>query len=121
MLDLTGRELSEQAKLMVPKISCEDYKKLKDSGTSHILLDVREDGEWDDGHMDGAVHVPRGVLEFKIPTVAPDKNVQIVICCARGSRAALAGQTLIDLGYTNPMYLEGGFIGWCLMDDHGKF
>ena len=113
MTTRTGQELSQEAMTNVPSISCEEYKKLRADGTPHVFLDVREQDEWDAGHVEGAVHIPRGFLEFKIEAAVPDKAVKIILCCAKGARAALAGETLQKMGYTDVEFLKGGYTEYC--------
>lgn len=72
------------------------------------VIDVREKEEFDSGHIDGAAHVGRGVLELKIDDVVPDKNTPIVCYCAGGNRGALAAETLQKLGYTQVFSIAGG-------------
>lgn len=97
----------------IPAITCEEYKAMREKGEGHVLLDVREQDEWDAGHIEDAVHVPRGVLEFKVEEAIPKKDQLIILCCAKGSRAALAGETLKDMGYTNLRVLKGGYTEYC--------
>jgi rhodanese-related sulfurtransferase len=113
MQAMTAKDLVAQAKAEVPSITCNEYRELKASGADHVLIDVRERDEWDAGHIDGAMHIPRGMLEFKIAEAVPEKNKPIVVQCASGGRAALCGQTLRKLGYTNVKNLEGGYAEWC--------
>ncbi len=94
-------------------ISCDEYKAAREAGEDHILLDVREPDEWEAGHIEGAVHIPRGMLEFKAEEALPDKDRRIVLCCASGGRAALAGKTLKSMGYTNLQVLKGGYTEYC--------
>lgn len=112
-MNVNEKSLAQEAMENTPKISCDEYKKMQSEGVAHVLLDVREDDEWDAGHIEGAVHIPRGFLEFKVEEAIPEKSSVIVICCARGGRAALAGQTLKEMGYTDVRYLEGGYSGYC--------
>ena len=93
----------------VPKTTCEDCKNLQGSGEDHVVLDVREKEEWDAGHIDGALHIPRGLLEFKIEEAVSDKDKKIVVYCKTGGRASLEVQTLKEMGYSNVSSLEGGF------------
>lgn len=102
-----------EAKAAVPSITCGEYRAMRSEHLPHVLLDVREQHEFDAGHIDGAIHMPRGVLEFKIADAVPDKNTTIVVQCAGGGRSALCGQTLLALGYTNVKNLEGGYTEWC--------
>jgi len=114
----TGKEIAQEAMEEVPVISCGDYRDVRTGGEDHAFLDVREKEEFEDGHLEGAISVPRGLIEFKIEEVLPDKDKLIVVCCAKGGRAALAGQTLMEMGYTNIKYLKGGYTGYC--EEAGK-
>lgn len=73
-----------------------------------LLLDVREREEFEQGHIEGATHLSRGVLEMRIHEVAPEKDTPIVVYCAGGNRGALAADTLQQLGYTDVMSICGG-------------
>jgi len=86
---------------------------MRENGDDHVLLDVREQEEWDTGHLESAVHIVRGFLEFKVEEAIPNKSQLIVICCAKGGRSALAAATLQKIGYVNVKYLEGGYSGYC--------
>jgi rhodanese-related sulfurtransferase len=98
---------------MLPTITCDEYRQMRDMGTDHLLIDVREQDEWDAGHIEGAVHLPLGQISEKITEVAPEKNATIIMNCARGGRSAKACQKLIDLGYKNVKNLEGGYEAYC--------
>ena len=99
---------------MIPSISCEEYRHLRDTATDHILIDVREQDEWDAGHIEGAIHLPLGQVAEKIAEVAPNKNATIIMHCARGGRSAKACNILDGLDYRNVKNLEGGYEAWCL-------
>ena len=84
-----------------------------------VFLDVREPNEWQAGHVPGAVHVPRGLLEFKADPSLPaahekalDPAKKIVVYCASGGRSALAAKTLKDMGYPDTVNMLGGFGAW---------
>jgi sulfur-carrier protein adenylyltransferase/sulfurtransferase len=76
------------------------------------LLDVREGEEWAQGHLPGALHIPRGFLELKVEEALPDKSRPVVVYCAGGTRSALAARTLADLGYRDVVSLAGGWGRW---------
>jgi len=76
------------------------------------LIDVREKIEWDEGHIPGAIHVPRGYLELRIENAVPDKRMPVLLYCAGGTRSVLAARTLQDMGYEDVRSLRGGFTGW---------
>jgi molybdopterin/thiamine biosynthesis adenylyltransferase/rhodanese-related sulfurtransferase len=81
-----------------------------------LVVDVREQHEWDAGHVEGAVHVPRKALESRIELLAPDLVTPIVLYCATGARSARSAQSLRALGYTRVWNLDGGFDEWCRED-----
>jgi phage shock protein E len=77
-----------------------------------ILIDVREEEEWREGHIKGAVHLSRGIIEFKIQDEAPDLSTPIVLYCGRGRRSALVADNLQKMGYNNVITIAGGFEAW---------
>ena len=81
---------------------------------SGAVIDVREPGEYQAGHLPGAVNIPRGVLEFKIGDNAAlaNKDQPIVLYCKTGGRAALSAVNLQRMGYTQVRSLTGGYDGW---------
>ena len=76
------------------------------------IIDVREQDEYVQGYIPGAVWIPRGFLEQKIEDAAPDKNALVVLYCASGNRSVLAARSLGELGYTNVVSMAGGFTAW---------
>lgn len=105
----TAVQLVGEAKAGVDDISVEAYRAMQTEEVEHVLLDVREQDEWGAGHVDNSLHIPRGLLEFRIAEEIPDPSTRIVVLCKSGGRAALAGQTLQKMGYTHIVYLEGGY------------
>jgi rhodanese-related sulfurtransferase len=83
-----------------------------EGGETFHLIDVREDSEWDTGHLPGAVHLGRGVLERDIESAIPDRDADIVLYCGGGYRSALAADALQRMGYTNVKSMDGGYRGW---------
>jgi sulfur-carrier protein adenylyltransferase/sulfurtransferase len=102
----TPRELLQQP----PTIGLDEAAPLVDGDA--VFLDVREQNEWDLGHVPGALHVPRASVETRVPAELPDRSQRIVVYCARGNRSRLAGQTLLQLGYEHVENLVDGFMGW---------
>ena len=86
----------------------------KAAGTADqpLYLDVREQDEWVEGHIPGALHVPRGNLESRVEQLAPDHERPIVVYCAGGNRSVFAARTLEELGYERVASLSGGFTDW---------
>jgi sulfur-carrier protein adenylyltransferase/sulfurtransferase len=76
------------------------------------LVDVREKDEWRQGYIPGALHLPRGFLEMQAEAKLPDKGAPIVVYCAGGVRSAFAAKTLSELGYTNVLSANPGFVRW---------
>src|SRR5207237_490739 len=88
-----------------------DVRPLINNGVA--IVDVRETEEWDQGHVPGAKHVPRGHLESRIEGAAPDRTQRVVLYCASGNRSALAAKTLRDeLGYQHVESMTGGITLW---------
>ena len=108
--------LVNDAKSRVQEIDIDGYKRLRESGEPHILVDTREDSEWAAGHVKGAVHMSKGVIERDIETKAPDKAAKLVLYCGGGFRSALVADNLRKMGYTNPISLDGG---WRALKDSG--
>lgn len=109
----TVQDLVAEAKQVVPAITCEEFLELSKKGETPTVIDVREKDEWEAGHIEGAIHIPRGFLEFKIAEAVPDKDAPIVVQCASGGRSALCGEALIKMGYTHVKNLEGGYKQYC--------
>ena len=104
----TYRELLQQTKGEISEIDAKTAQATPDA----VWVDVREADEWQEGHLPGAVHVPRGYLESRIEGVAPDKTQPVILYCAAANRSAFAAKTLLELGYENVHSLAGGFTDW---------
>jgi len=107
----TYRELLQQVKGEIDEIDAPDAR-ARHAADVTLFLDIREQDEWDEGAIPGAVHVPRGQLESRIEGLVPDRSREIVVLCAGGSRSAFAARSLADLGYENVSSLAGGFTDW---------
>jgi rhodanese-related sulfurtransferase len=108
--------LVNDAKSRVQAIDLEGYKKLRESGEPHMLIDTREESEWAAGHVAGAVHLSKGIIERDIEARVPDKNTKLVLYCGGGFRSALVADNLQKMGYTQPVSLDGG---WRALKDSG--
>ena len=102
--------LVDDAKSRVKQVDIDQYKKLSREG--HVLIDTREDREWEAGHAVGAVHLSKGVIERDIETQIPDKSATMVLYCGGGFRSALVADTLQKMGYKNAISLDGGWRAW---------
>lgn len=105
------QDLLASAREQVPEVQVPDLANRHAAGDGPLVIDVREQHEWDQGHIPGSVHIPRSFLESRIAGVArPD--TEVVLSCASGQRSLLAGQTLAEMGYGNVSSLAGGFQRW---------
>jgi rhodanese-related sulfurtransferase len=95
------------AKTRVKQIDIDQYLKMRSE--PHVLIDTREESEWNAGHVAGAMHLGKGIIERDIETKVPNKNVRLVLYCGGGFRSALAGDTLQKMGYTDVISLDGGW------------
>ena len=77
-----------------------------------LLVDVREESEWTAGHIPGAIHLGKGVIERDVETKIPDPTTPLVLYCGGGFRSALAADNLQKMGYTNVISMDGGMRGW---------
>ncbi len=100
------------AKSRVRELSVEDVKRKLDAGERLTLVDVREESEWAAGHLPGAVHLGKGVIERDVEKKVPDHAVPLVLYCGGGFRSALAADNLQKMGYTNVWSMDGGWSGW---------
>ena len=98
-------------KAMFEQITAEDVKKIMDSGEDFVILDVREQEEFEKGHIPGAVLIPYTEIEQKAEAMLTDKDKQILVYCRSGRRSKIAAESLVKLGYTNIKEF-GGIIGW---------
>jgi len=105
------RELLQQTRSEISEIDATHARERIESGEP-VVLDVREQDEWDEGHIPGAVHVPRGHLESRIERLAPDAARPVVVYCSQGNRSVFAAKTLEELGYEDVVSLAGGFTDW---------
>jgi molybdopterin/thiamine biosynthesis adenylyltransferase/rhodanese-related sulfurtransferase len=105
------RELLQQIKGEIEEIDVSRGRELLAEADAAVV-DVRERDEWAEGHIPGAVHIPRGSLESRIEGVVPDRTQTVVVYCGSGSRSAFAAKTLEELGYGNVLSLAGGFTDW---------
>jgi rhodanese-related sulfurtransferase len=109
-------KLVNDAKARVKEIDIDGYKKMAAAGEPHFLVDTREESEWASGHVKGAVHMSKGVIERDIETKVPDKAAKLVLYCGGGFRSALVADNLQKMGYTNAISLDGG---WRALQESG--
>ncbi|RKX28565.1 MAG: hypothetical protein DRP47_04075 [Candidatus Zixiibacteriota bacterium] len=101
------------AKKSITEISVDDFKTMVKEDKDFVLIDVRQAAEYAAGYIPNAINIPRGLLEFKILGIEKDKDKDIIIYCKKGSRAALAAESLTKrLEYKNVKSIQGGFLGY---------
>jgi sulfur-carrier protein adenylyltransferase/sulfurtransferase len=105
----TFKDVIRQVKAGIREVSAEDARARQGQA---LFLDVREADEWSQGHVPDALFIPRGYLELRIEEKVPDRDQEIVVYCAGGTRSALATRSLQDLGYRNVASMAGGFGRW---------
>ena len=105
----TYADLLKEARAQIREVTPQEVDALP-SGTA--VVDVREDSEWDQGHLPGAVHISKSYVEQQIENAVPDRDAPVVLYCAGGVRSLFAAQTLEQLGYTNVASMSGGFQAW---------
>ena len=112
----TIKQLVEEAMQVVVTIKAEEAKKLLQDSTQYLLIDIRDIRElWKSGSIEGAKHIPRGMLEFWLdpesPYFKPDLKPEMnkILFCASNWRSAIASKTLMEMGFDNVMHVEGGY------------
>ena len=100
------------AKTRVRECTVDDVRRRLDAGERFTVVDVREESEYAAGHVPGAVHIGKGVIERDIETKVPDPATPLVLYCGGGFRSALAADAVQKMGYTNVISMDGGWSGW---------
>jgi molybdopterin/thiamine biosynthesis adenylyltransferase/rhodanese-related sulfurtransferase len=108
----TYRELLQAARASIEEVDATRAQELLGGDDPPVLVDVRERDEWEQGRLAGAVHIPRGHLESRIESAAPDHSKPVLVYCSVGNRSAFAAQTLAELGYERAISLAGGYTDW---------
>ncbi len=105
-------EIVNRSRVKIRETSVTEIHQRLQKGDKFHLVDVREDSEWAKGHLPGAEHIGKGVIERDIETKIPDKDAEIVLYCGGGYRSALAADAIGQMGYTNVLSMDGGWRGW---------
>ena len=103
-------EIVNDAKSRVKEINVKQAQERINTGA--IMIDVREDNEWNAGHVKGALHLGRGVIERDIINTIPQKATELILYCGGGFRSALSADNLQKMGYTNVLSMNGGWKAW---------
>src|SRR6187455_3077544 len=104
--------LVNDAKTRVREVSVAETQQRMRENNDAVLIDVREDNEWDAAHATGAIHLGKGIIERDIETTVPDKSTELILYCGGGYRSALAADVLQTMGYTNVFSMAGGWKAW---------
>jgi rhodanese-related sulfurtransferase len=105
-------KIVEDAKQRVREINVDEVKARLDRGEKFVLVDVREDREFDADHLPGAIHLGKGIIERDVEGKYPDLATPLVLYCGGGFRSALAADNLQKMGYTNVISMDGGIRDW---------
>jgi rhodanese-related sulfurtransferase len=105
-------KLVTDAKSRVAECTVDDVRARQAAGDKFVLVDVREESEFAAGHIPGAVHIGKGVIERDIEAKVPDPATPLVLYCGGGFRSALAADALQKMGYTNVVSMDGGWRVW---------
>lgn len=105
-------KLVDAARKHIKETTMEALKKRMDAKERLNVIDVREDNEWAKGHIPGARHMARGVIERDIEKAFPDKSAELLLYCGGGFRSALSAESLSKMGYTNVVSVDGGWRAW---------
>jgi adenylyltransferase/sulfurtransferase len=108
----SGRQMVEEAKKDIQEFTPEEVQQRLAQKENFVLLDVRDQDEYRAGYIPGATYVSRGMLEFSIENLVPDKDQEIVAYCAGGLRSVLAAKALKEMGYQKVSSMIGGFNRW---------
>jgi rhodanese-related sulfurtransferase len=105
-------KIVDDAKRRVRETTVDEIKSRLDRGDRFVLVDVREESEWQKDHLPGAIHMSKGVIERDVEHKVPDLSTEMVLYCGGGFRSALAADNLQKMGYTNVISMDGGVRGW---------
>jgi rhodanese-related sulfurtransferase len=100
------------AKKRVKETNVPDVKRRMDAKERFVLVDVREESEFANGHLPGAIHLGKGIIERDIENRVPATDTKLILYCGGGFRSALAADNLQKMGYTNVESMDGGWRGW---------
>jgi rhodanese-related sulfurtransferase len=107
----SAQELFSEARSKITQVTPQQVREQRERGDAVVVIDVRESNEWNLGHVPGAMHISRGVLEGNIEARVP-RDANVVLYCASGNRSALSARSLEEMGYTRVASMSGGFKEW---------
>ena len=96
----------------ITETNVQEVNDRRDRGDDFYLVDVREESEWDKGHITNAIYIGKGVIERDIEKKIDNTDAEIILYCGGGFRSALAADNLQKMGYSNVSSMDGGYSGW---------
>ena len=105
-------KIVQDAKTRIRECTISDVRRRQAAGESLTFVDVREESEFAKGHIPGAIHLGKGVIERDIESKIPNTGAELLLYCGGGYRSALAADNLQKMGYTNVISMDGGWRGW---------
>ncbi|MBK9334554.1 MAG: rhodanese-like domain-containing protein [Ignavibacteria bacterium] len=108
----TFHELCDDVKKNIKECTVRDVMEMKKNNEEFILVDIREDNEFEKGRIKDAIHVGKGIIERDIHLHVDEHDRKIILYCGGGYRSAIAAESLQKMGYTNVISMDGGWKGW---------
>jgi rhodanese-related sulfurtransferase len=105
-------KIVNDAKTRIKEVTVAQTQDRLNANRDALLIDVREDNEWNAAHAAGAIHLGKGIIERDIETTVPDKATELILYCGGGYRSALAADVLQTMGFTNVWSMAGGWKAW---------
>jgi len=105
-------KLVKSVKTRIRETDVHDVRRRLEAGERFYLVDVREESEWSRGHLPGAIHLSKGIIERDIEKTIADPSATIVLYCGGGFRSALVADSLQQMGYSDVRSMDGGWRGW---------
>jgi rhodanese-related sulfurtransferase len=105
-------KIVEDAKSRIVECTIDEMRARQAAGEKFLLVDVREESEWAAGHIPGAIHLGKGIIERDVEAKVPDTATPMVLYCGGGFRSALVADNLQKMGYTKVISMDGGVRGW---------
>jgi rhodanese-related sulfurtransferase len=102
----------QDAKSRIKECTIDEMRAKQAKGDKFLLVDVREESEWAAGHIPGAIHLGKGIIERDVEAKVPDTAASIILYCGGGFRSALVADNLQKMGYSNVISMDGGIRGW---------
>jgi len=107
-------DLCNQSRKLINECCCDEVKQWQDEGKEFVLIDVREESEWQKDHISGAQYMGRGIIERDLEAKYPDLDTLLILYCGGGYRSALSVELIGRMGYTQVMSMDGGIREWKL-------